>query len=150
MKCALEPLPELPVFMRQSPAFLVQAQLSAHPGGDDGRIEGLGNVIHGTEGETLLLVFDSGQRRDKNDRYGGCCGPLLELPADIVAAQSGHVDIEQNDIRLRLTPGEFERLRAVDSHPDMVVRRQHILEQINIGRCIVDDEYGRANIIHGR
>ena len=70
------------------------------PGEQELTIDGLGDVVHGTELQAHGLVADIGQRRKKDDWYVGGRGMLLQRLAHLVAIHTDHHDIEQNEVGL--------------------------------------------------
>ncbi len=68
----------LSIAQKASPSLILldimmpfELQVIAHPGPDPFRVNGLGNVIHGSQPQSLGLILVIGQGRYENNRYIG-------------------------------------------------------------------------------
>src|SRR5581483_1144758 len=120
----------------------LQLQLRADAREHDRRGEGLGNVIHGTGIEALLLVLDLRLGGEEHHRDGGGAQVGLEPAADFEAAHSGHHDVEQDEIRHRVRRRNLQRALAIRGNLDVVPVPQQAVHQSQVLRRIVDNEYG--------
>ena len=76
----------------------LQRQVRPDPGQDQGRVEGLGDVVHGAALESLLLVFGRFFGGDEYDGDFHGSGLLLEVGEDGVTINPLHHDVEQNQV----------------------------------------------------
>ena len=120
--------------------LVVEREVGAHAGFDDGRADRLGDVIDRTGFQATLLVLDAAHGGDENDRNAPAVGVRLEAPADFQAAQAGHHDVEQDEVGRLVGIDDLERLLARRGDADSIVVTQHFAEQIDVFRAVVDDQ----------
>lgn len=73
-----------------------QRQVGAHLGAQDGRRDGLGDVVHRTGGKALRLVEDIPGAGDEDDGYRQSGRVGLEGTADLIAVDVWQLDVEQD------------------------------------------------------
>mmetsp|Transcript_61352 Transcript_61352/g.150989 ORF Transcript_61352/g.150989 Transcript_61352/m.150989 type:complete len:274 (+) Transcript_61352:275-1096(+) len=119
----------------------LELQMGAHPGHDGRRVEGLVDEI-GTAGlETGTLVRGPGQGRQEDDRHPTRGRVGLELAADLVAVHLGHHHVQHDQIGW-LAAADLQRLGSADRELDPELRLEHLGQQGQIGRRVVDDQHG--------
>ena len=84
------------------------------------------DIVDGAQVEAALLVDAVGQPGQENDGDGRRAGVGLETAADLVAVETGHQDIEQNDIGSGFRRRQFQGAFAIVGHDDGIL----ILQQI--------------------
>ncbi len=104
--------------------------------------ERLRDVVHTAAAEGLHFPAGLADRAQKNHRDIHQAGVLLQELANLIPVQPRHVDVEQNQIGRLLA----RRLHGVSptqkSSNPISFTFQHLLEQQNIGRVIVDHHDG--------
>jgi len=113
--------------------------MGANPGPDDGGTDRLGDVVHCPGLKTGRFIADLAERGDENDRHGLGGRFFLEAPARLQAGQSGHHDIEQDEVG-QLIGSELQGFFAVASEEQAIVLVQNLAQDLQVGRFIVDDE----------
>ena len=74
-------------------------------------------------------------------------GTALEPPADFEAVQVGHHDVEQHEIALGAL-ADRQRLAAAHGGDDVeILGRQPRLEQLDVGRHVVDDKDAGSHFV---
>jgi len=108
----------------------------------DGRRDRFGDVVGRAHLEALLLVFGAAHRGQKDDRNVAGRRIVLEFLADIIAGQTGHHDVEQNQVWRAVAAHDLERLLAIVGYLDLVQVLEQAGHQRKIVRCVVDHQHG--------
>ena len=72
----------------------------------------------------------------------------FQQPTDLVAVHARHHHVEQDQRRPVRRPRDRQRLLAVDGHADAIVVAQHVAEQAQVRRRVVDDQDGELVFHH--
>ncbi len=117
-----------------------EPELGFYPGEDFASVKGLCDVVDAADLECPHLVRDVVKRADEDDRYRLRCLVLLELQADVVAVQLGHLDVQHD--QLRRIEGDHckcatTRVRGTDLKSPIL---QNAGQDREIVRVVVDDE----------
>ena len=113
------------VFVAQKIGRGLEREVGFDPGPHDGRAHGLGDVIHGPETQAEFLVSGFRLCGEKDNRHvlgrrGG-----LEPAADLVAVETRHHDVQDDQVRGGAL-GYAQGLLAVGGDFDLVIRAQKI------------------------
>ena len=128
---------QIDILVRKPVTGTLEFKLGVYPRQDDGRAEGLGDVIHRAEFEALLFVFDRIQPGDENDRniLGGRI--LAQAGEYIVAVHAGHQHVEQDQIGFRGAGGDLQCALPGRRGQYIVMRLEQAAESIQIAGVVV-------------
>ncbi len=130
------------VLLLQKRASLLQGEVGLHPGHENGRGNGLGDIINRPQFKPAGFVFVLAFRRKEDDRDAGCFRIRLQLAADLIPVHAGHHDVQQDKVGARLAESDLQGFLAVCRYLVVVVLPQQPAQQGDIFRRIVNDEYG--------
>ena len=122
-------------------------EMRPHPRQNNGRRDRLVDEIDGTEFEAQFLIGSFGFGGEEDHRHAGGRRVRLQCPADRIAIHLGHHHIEQDQIRRRRLGQRQPALPAV-GQLDPVMLTQQLVEQTEVGGCVVDDKHRRPVVRH--
>ncbi len=124
---------------------MLEAHQGAQPRHQHDVIERLVHEVVGAglkTGQAIVAAVERGQQDNRNMTR---VGVLLELPADLVAIDAGHHDVEQDNVGLRRN-SLGNGAAAVRSADHLIVIGFELgLEQAHIGGDVVDDQDARGH-----
>ncbi len=129
----------------------LQVHLVPHPGSHHCGVKGLYDIICRTKIKPKLLFVRPafGGDEDHRDPIGGTLG--FQASADLVSIHAGHLDIQQNKIRRRLSANYFQSLFSAQSYKNAILPLEQACQSPNIGGGIIHDQYGTDVVItHAR
>ncbi|OQA05828.1 MAG: hypothetical protein BWY66_02221 [bacterium ADurb.Bin374] len=126
---------------------LAERQMRCDPRLDDPRINRLCYIIHRSALETLFLVDGIVLRGDEDD--GDASGLLLVLQdrANLVAIQTGHHDVKQDEVGRLVAGCDRQRFCAGRGGFDAISGEEDAPEHFDIVRNIVDDQNGLLDFV---
>jgi len=113
-----------------------------HNGGRDR----FANEVHRPHGQSVLLVVGARLGSQEDHRRPGRCRICLQAFAYLVAIHFRHHDVEENEIGPR-AGGQLQSLGPAIGQFHPIVGTQQLIEQAEIGRGIVDNQY-RCAVSH--
>ena len=120
---------------------LAQAQMRLHPCQQDGRRYGFGHIVHRAKTEATGDIADIGMARQEHHRNRRRQRVLLESGANGIALHVGQLDIEQDQVGLRLHACQFQPLLSARGETGLVMRSQALVEGLQYRRVIVDQAF---------
>ena len=133
----LQPL----ILVGQTVTRLLEFEVGPDPGEGDRRIDRFGDVVHGAQGQTVLLVFGTVHGGDEDHR--DVVGHRVRAQAleDLVAIHLGHHHVEQDQVR-GLGGGSAQGALARVGGTHSIQRHQQLTEQGQVLRRVIDDQDG--------
>ena len=122
-------------------AVFFEFELVAHPGFDQGGLEGLDDVVHGAQVQAVGLVARVVLRSDEQNGDAGCGRIFLKATAHLVTVHAGHDHVQQNDIGRVGAVSQTQAGKPVLGH----YQGKFVLEGFNqnpdVFRGVVHDEH---------
>ena len=112
------------ILVLQTVTGLLGLQLGTHPGLNDHRFDGLGDVISGAEGEAELLALGVGEGGEQNDGNTAADRGLTQLPEHFITIHAGHHHIQQDEVRLWIRADDAQAFFPALRSQHAVMRRK--------------------------
>ena len=111
-------------------------------------LEGLGEIIVGARLKAARLVLHLFQRGEEHDRHLGGLRHLAQAPANLVAVQSRHHDVEQHQVG-RGAGGDLQRHLAIQGEAELVIRLQALDQDVEVGLGVVHEQHAAVGeVLH--
>ena len=133
---------QMAVLVLQPVACALQFKVVFHPCQQNGRPNGLGDVVHRAKGQATGFVVVGVHGRHKNHRYAAQRGVGLQVLDDGVAVHARHHDVQQNDVGPGLGGSCRQRplSRIGNAHPVMLA--QQFAQHGQVGGGVVNHQHG--------
>ena len=121
-------------------AVLIELDMGLDPGLDNKRVEGLGDVVHGSQGQALLLMLNIGQAGDED--YGQVLGKdlLLQLFQQHEPVHLRHDHVQQDQGKIPRAGGVQSGLGRLYGS-DVVVVLQNRFQLGGLYNAVVHNQY---------
>ena len=125
-------------------ALVLQRKVHAHAGAQHRGVDRLHHVINRAHLQALDLRLRVGLAGEKDDRDVRGERFAFERPAHLEARHLGHLDVEQDQVRMGVGEGFFDRRARVGCGVHFVVRAQRLGHECEQVGGVVDGEDARA------
>ena len=122
-------------------AVAPQFKLGQYPQLEPIRIDRFGDVIGGAHLQPPGFVFRLRQGRNNDDRDVRGERVKLEPAQYLIAIHTGHIDVEQNQVRLRLACRQFQRLFPTGHGGDGIGVAQDARHRMQVFTRVIHDQY---------
>ena len=145
---ALQPF----VLVGQAVAGVLEFEVGTYPRQHDGRLDRLGDVVHGPQFEPVFFVLSAVHSGDEDHRdvVGRRVG--AQLPQDLVAIHARHHHVKQDEVGARVGVGGAQGAFARVGCPHVVVRPEQFAQHDDVLGRVVHDQHGlpRVGCVFGR
>ena len=121
----------------------LERQVRGHARQQDGRADGLGDVVHRPQLQAQALVLHVGARGEEDHGNVARVQVRLEPAADLIAVHARHHDVEQDEVGRLLALRDLQRLLPLVGHLHVVVvAQQPAHEREVVGRVVHHEHRG--------
>ena len=129
--------------LREMCLSLSELQVRQDSRAGNAQVDRFGNVVDGTELQSMRLAFFVADARHEDDGNVARGFLLLQQPANLVAIDPRHHHVEENQVGRFLIRCDRERAFAVGGDADAEIVAKAVDQQLQVDRLIVRDQQQR-------